>query len=106
MSDKDTVYRQAAIDALADYIHNVDKVMGTGHLTADDCKDAAASVFEELPSVQTERKKGKWIPIIKGEHGYSAGDFECSICAQPNHCYHLTNYCPNCGARMVDDDIS
>ena len=47
-----------------------------------------------------EQKKGKWIPIIKGEHGYSAGDFECSICAQPNHCYHLTNFCPNCGADM------
>lgn len=50
----DTIYRQDAIDALADYIHNVDKVMGTGHLTEDDCKDAATSVFEELPSVQTE----------------------------------------------------
>lgn len=54
MSDKDTIYRQDAIDALADYIHNVDKVMGTGHLTADDCEDAATSVFEELPSAQPE----------------------------------------------------
>lgn len=152
----DLIERQDAIDALADYIHNVDKVMGTGRLTADDCKDAATSVFEELPSaqpkvekdtnvpindcisrqaaidgayaiiardtsgnndvvkamtawksyvealpsVQPEQKKGKWIPIIKGEHGYSAGDFECSICAQPNHCYHLTNFCPMCGADM------
>ena len=50
----DLIDRQAAISALADYIHNVDKVMGTGHLTADDCKDAAASVFEELPSAQPE----------------------------------------------------
>lgn len=49
---EDTISRKAAIEALADYIHNVDKVMGTGHLTADDCKDAAASVFEELPSAQ------------------------------------------------------
>lgn len=55
----DAIDRQAAIGALADYIHNVDKVMGTGHMTAYDCKDAAASVFEELPSAQPERKKGK-----------------------------------------------
>ena len=59
----DLIDRQAAIDALADYIHNVDKVMGTGHLTADDCKDAAASVFEELPSVQTEVEKDTNVPI-------------------------------------------
>lgn len=59
MSDKDTIYRQDAIDALADYIHNMDKVLGTGRLTLYDCKDAATSVFEELPSVQS---KQQWIP--------------------------------------------
>lgn len=50
----DSISREAAIDALADYIHNMDKVLGTGRLTPYDCKDAAASVFEELPSVQPE----------------------------------------------------
>lgn len=50
----DTISRAAAIDALADYIHNVDKVLGTGRLTAYDCKDAATSVFEELPSARPE----------------------------------------------------
>lgn len=59
----DLISRQAAIDALADYIHNVDKVMGTGHLTADDCKDAAASVFEELPSAQPKVEKDTNVPI-------------------------------------------
>lgn len=44
--------------------------------------------------------KGKWIPIEKGEKGYSAGDFRCSVCGQPNKCYSLTPYCCNCGARM------
>lgn len=55
----DCISRKAAIEALADYIHNVDKAIGTGHLTVDDCKDAATSVFEELPSVQPEQR---WIP--------------------------------------------
>ena len=48
----DPVSRQAAIDALADYIHNVDKVYSTGKLSADDCKDAAKSVLDDLPSAQ------------------------------------------------------
>ena len=50
----DLVSRQAAIDALADYIHNVDKVYSTGHLSMSDCEDAARSVIEDLPSAQPE----------------------------------------------------
>lgn len=39
-------------EALTDYIHNIDRVMGTGKLTMYDCKDAAESVLgeDELPS--------------------------------------------------------
>lgn len=54
-ADGDTISRQAAIDALADYIHNVDKVYGTGKLSAEDCRDAAESVLEDLPSAQPEK---------------------------------------------------
>ncbi len=51
--------KQKAIDAIADYIHNVDKVMGSGNLSGDDCKDAAQSVLEEIPSAQPEDKCGE-----------------------------------------------
>lgn len=88
--------RQAAIDALADYIHNVDKVMGTGHLSADDCKDAATSVLADLPSVQSERKIGKWVD-----------DIYCSECGwvhetDPGFIGSVDgfNFCPQCGADM------
>lgn len=48
----DLISRQAALDALADYIHNVDRVYSTGKLTHDDCMDAAHSVLDALPSSQ------------------------------------------------------
>ena len=48
------ISRQQAIDALADYIHNVDKVYSTGKLSADDCRDAAQSVLTNLPSAEEE----------------------------------------------------
>lgn len=48
-------------------------------------------------------RHGKWIPIKRGENGYSAGDFRCSICKKANPCRHLTAYCPNCGARMDEE---
>lgn len=126
----DTIYRQAAINALADYIHNVDKVMGTGHLTADDCKDAATSVLEVLPSAQSEqcsdcianggdwecdhmhcrkgrlpsaqpeRKKGKWINVNDGKWN-TFEVLKCSVCGELDNRMDWTdNYCPNCGADM------
>lgn len=64
---EDCISRQAAIDALADYIHNVDKVIGTGHLSAEDCKDAATSVLEELPSAKEKPFK---LPEIYVADGY------------------------------------
>lgn len=41
-----------------------------------------------------------WVPIKRGERGYSAGDFRCSKCGQPNHSWTLTRFCPSCGAEM------
>ena len=51
----DAISRQAAINALANYIHNIDKVCGMGKLLSpDDCMDVAKRVLDDLPSVQPE----------------------------------------------------
>lgn len=58
-------------------------------------------IIKQLPSAQPERKRGFWWVIEKGEKGYSAGDFRCSVCGKPNASYTPTpNFCPNCGADM------
>lgn len=63
--------------------------------------DCCIEYVKRVPTVDAvERKRGRWIPIVKGERGYSAGDFRCSVCGDPCKCYHLTNFCPNCGAEM------
>ena len=102
MSDKDTIYRQAAIDALADYIHNVDKVMGTGHLTADDCKDAAASVFEELPSAQPERTCVNCGRTANNGGWYADGRTRCPI--EEHYALPKDGYCHLWEERNVTDD--
>lgn len=48
-------------------------------------------------------KSGMWIPLNPGDYGYSAGDFICSCCGKPNHCYKVTDYCCSCGARMKEE---
>ena len=90
-------YENMVIDALAKYIHNVDKVYSTGKLSMDDCKDAAHSVIDDIPSAQPERKKGKW-----------TGDNACPFCGfQPwyERDIHTLSFCPNCGADMRGADM-
>ena len=52
----DLISRQVALKELAVYIHLIDKTLGKGTLTDDDCMEAAKSVLgeDELPAVQPE----------------------------------------------------
>lgn len=57
----DLISRQAALKELAVYIHLIDKTMGKGTLTDDDCMESAKSVLgeDELSAIQPEQR---WIP--------------------------------------------
>lgn len=90
------IERQAAIDALADYIYNIDKVYSTGKLSAYDCKDAAESVIEQVPPAQPERKTGMWIYMLRDSEN---DEYRCSVCSNPSG--YDYDYCPHCGANMV-----
>lgn len=71
--------------------------------------EALRAINELLNQIQTadvrENVKGFWYALEKGNKGYSAGDFKCSICGEPNHTWiPKPNYCPNCGAEMRGED--
>ncbi len=63
--------------------------------------EAFKIMVDEQPTI--ERKTGKWIPH-EDEDGEHYGD-KCSECGEwyvmP---YGKTNFCPNCGARMEDEE--
>ena len=48
------------------------------------------SIINKMPTIEPERKTGRWI------------DDNCSKCGQ--YVYHgdVRNFCPNCGARMME----
>lgn len=101
----DAISRRAAVDALANYIHNVDKVYSTGELSADDCKDAAHSILKDLPSAQPQRMRGRWIDAHR--YGWSGAYWfiKCGNCGyerrDDNHDLDVEyKFCPNCGADM------
>lgn len=83
--------------------------------------DVLCRIIDEMPTVKIEsvpqmscgkpmtvyrttaavtETHAKWIPINRGEKGYSAGNFRCSECGEPSRSWRKEKYCGNCGARM------
>ena len=96
---KDLISRQAAIDALKELTAN-----GTnkGMVFGED----AVHRIEILPSVQSERKTGRW---IYGESEVGNDGYYCSECGnfvpwiyEESAMNFIREYkfCPNCGAKM------
>ena len=62
-------------------------------------------LLDEQPTIEPERKPGKWEPIVVFD-GYV--DFRCSAC----HRYRFHNgemrkkykFCPNCGTKMEETE--
>ena len=60
----------------------------------------AIASIESLPPVTPKQKSGHWIKVTNGRGGH-----ECDLCYEYAPSYqtgeeYLTNYCPNCGAKM------
>lgn len=88
----DLISRKAAIKAI-----RKDMYADKDFMSAMIC-EGIECMLNSVPSAEPPR--GFWVTIERGEQGYSAGDFRCSICGEPNKCYTLTAFCPNCGAKM------
>lgn len=65
---------------------------------------AAFDAIKELPSAESQRKKGKWIdetfefePWLVVHHPY-----KCNQCGERSE--EDSNFCPNCGAEMKGGD--
>ena len=54
--------------------------------------------IDNKPTIEPERKKGKWIKGV-GENGITTSEF-CSCCRYENKHWCDWNFCPNCGADM------
>lgn len=86
----DLIDRQAVVNA----IENTD--CGLPSDAWDELTDAIMSV----PSVQPEQKAGRWIETKHDLYDY----FICSECCAGFTDGFQFRYCPNCGAKMEEDD--
>lgn len=99
----DTISRQAAINELNE-LYDMRRMRDEDGYVLIYKSDAISSI-ESLPSVQPERKKGKWIEA----HDTSGHDyFRCSKCGTYIETIFFANdyevnFCPNCGADMMEN---
>ena len=100
----DLIDKQLAIDALRICYDTETVTMDNGdeYINYED----AVGEIEQLPSVQPERLKGRWIE--SHEHAYIDNgvkewiNWYCSECDAPNS--DPTDFCPNCGAVMKEGE--
>ena len=81
---EDAISRQAVLDAIRKSRFLVD----------------AKQIIDDLPSVTPKQKMGHWINYQKNIWIYA----QCSECGTVHDT--KTNYCPNCGAKMVEPQES
>lgn len=102
---EDCISRQAALDAFG--LSEKTRKYGGDHSGYDTLMMyEIQDTLEDLPPATPAPKTGRWIAVTNGR-----GDHECSECGEyaPNFQSgreHLTNYCPNCGAKMVEPEES
>lgn len=59
---------------------------------------------KKLPSVEPERKRGKWIKVVDEKTDNSTTwHYKCSLC-ESRKGWADYDYCPNCGAKMEVSD--
>ena len=68
------------------------------------CTDILEKI-SKMPTIEPERKKGKWIPQDHNKHHGMISTTvyyfpRCSACGESAN---YTNFCPNCGADMRED---
>jgi len=97
------ISRQAAQDVVNAICERCGKYKEYNGVMCGTCAlDGVEDSIEDLPSA--EPKRGKWVITGKFADTIHA---KCSECKRHQIFYYgkqPTNYCPECGARMTDDD--
>lgn len=61
-----------------------------------DVCDDILEIIERQPTIEPERKKGKWQRIVVNK--YASYLYKCDKCGERS--FRDSNFCPNCGADM------
>lgn len=87
----DCISRKDVLDAIND--------IGSGAFASYSYYSNLFDFVCELPSVEPERKPGKWVKVINPDTNEWDGEYTCSECWRA--CVQMSmKYCANCGTDM------
>lgn len=69
------------------------------HKWGNDCRDWEEAI-NEITQMPSAEKTGRW--YVKETYPLESHSWECSECQEIIFA-EKTNYCPNCGARMIEE---
>ena len=95
MSD-DLISRKDVMDLILEW--------SDGYSYVETPTENALKAVESLPSVEPERKKGRWVPDGKGFYACTSCGEPWShwwaVVVSPDRIYKELRFCPHCGAEM------
>lgn len=98
----DLISRQDAINAFAKAMPSLTTPDGCGQFDHDIyiVQETFVDNMQIIANLQSAEKIGKWKKIDYADevNGYVIPNYECSNCQ--NWVEDMTDYCPNCGAKM------
>ena len=104
MSNKDTIYRQDAIDTLLKWMWPI--CINNEEIIESDDMVAVRNILKSLPPAQPEQKIGKFIRWMEKretpKHISYTPHCKCSLCGNELLIENI-NYCYMCGARLIED---
>ena len=106
----DTISRQAAIDTVMKFMPSLTTPDGCGQFDKEiyEAQEMFVDIGQALNDLPSAERRGRWIEEYSENHFQA----KCSACGESTlygitydlegNAYYM-NYCPNCGARMVED---
>ena len=98
---EDAISRQAVFDALDNHKYS-NEFCEKHHIDWSINLSMAHIAVNDLPPVTPRQKYGKWIKQTLSVKPFGEDTVLCDQCAFMTDKDSMYNYCPNCGARMVE----
>lgn len=101
----DLISRAEAIEAIEFGITYMKAInIETGEITEPFAKinDELREAVDRVKALPSAQRAGKWIDETFEPWGLVHHPFKCNLCGE--HAEFASPYCPNCGARMVEDE--
>lgn len=102
---EDAISRQAVFDALDNHKYS-NEFCEKHHIDWSINLSMAHIAVNDLPPVTPRQKYGKWIKQTLSVKPFGEDTVLCDQCAFMTDKDSMYNYCPNCGARMIEPQES